>query len=264
MSTLQDIDLAVNIPPNAPMHIYSAAAEKCLEWNRPDSALKVCDLGLKRHPSYAGLRLFRAEALLLEQRVEHAEEDLRAVLGAEPQHPRALKLLGHTLMTQGRFRDALPVLERAEFILVGDPDIPEWLAAAEQGAEQEALAPPEPEAARPDRTAAEMAERLEGLLSLPGALAASIECGELERHDGPEWEAYGSALDEIQRMKERMAAVLDLSGLGPLSDITMHEGAAMVTAHWGAESSVRLAVDGRTREGLIAWQCRKALGEVAE
>ncbi len=264
MSTLQEIDLAVNIPQNAPMHIYAAAAEKCLEWSRPDSALKVCDLGLQRHPSYAGLRLFRAESLLLQNRAEHAEADLRAVLLAEPQHPRALKLLGHTLMTQRRFREALPVLERAEFILMGDQDIPQWLAAAEKGAEAEALAPPDAPTVDAAPGASEVAGRLADLVSVPGALAASVTLGQWESHGGPEWDAYETALKGMRALEESMGSVLSEAGFGPLTDISLHEGAALLTAHFAEDATVRMAADGRTREGLVAWQCRKALGEVAE
>lgn len=262
MATLQEIDLAVNIPANAPPHIYAAAAEKCLEWSRPDSALKVCDLGMQRHPSYAGLRLFRAEALLLQNCPGPAEEDLRAVLAAEPQHPRALKLLCHTLMLQSRFRDALPMLERAEFLLMGDTDIPEWLSRAEEGARAEAEAPPEPPAT--GLSALEMQERVEDLVSLPGVLAAAFTAGGRTAHGGPEWESAGPAVEAMRGLEEALAAVLEEIGFGPATDITLREDAVVLTAHYAGDASVRMIADARTREGLVAWQCRKALGVGAE
>jgi len=54
MASTQDMSMAVNIPPNAPQHVYAAAAEQALEWGRADGALQVADLGLSRHPGYTG------------------------------------------------------------------------------------------------------------------------------------------------------------------------------------------------------------------
>jgi len=262
MARTQEPSIAVNIPINAPPHVYAAAAEQCLEWGRPDDALKVSDLGLERHPSYAGLRLFRAEALLLNGRAEQGEEDLRAVLVAEPQHPRALKQLARLLVVQRRFREALPILERAEFILISDQDIPQWLQIAEQGALQEPETPLQPlelPVQVPD-----LSERCSELLETPGVLAVSISDGTRERHCGAEWDHHANAVTRLREMETQMAGVLAEAGFGSLVDAYVHMGETTVMSHHRAKMTVCVAADSRTREGLIAWQCRKALGEASE
>jgi tetratricopeptide (TPR) repeat protein len=239
--------------------VYAAAAEQALEWGRPEAALEVSELGLSRHPAYAGLRLFRAEALLLHKRFDEGEADLRAVLAAEPQHPHAIKTLAHLLMSRGRFRDALPILERAEFILMGDPDIPEWLKAAEAGAENEEVATPVAFLDLP-----ETSERLRELAAVPGVRAISLTSGEESRSAGLAAGEMAPALQRLAALEADIASVLTDAGFGQLTDVSLQCGDMAWSTCAGPMATVRVAADARTREGLVQWHCKKIVGEAAQ
>jgi tetratricopeptide (TPR) repeat protein len=258
MADQQKPAMAVNIPANAPPHVYAAAAEQALEWGRPEAALEVSELGLARHPAYAGLRLFHAEALLMHQRFEEGEVDLRAALAAEPQHPRATKTLAQLLMSQGRFREALPILERAEFILMGDPEIVEWLRTAEQGAENEAVAEPLKYLDSP-----ETAERLREMALAPGNRAISLSSGGDTRSAGADAGPLASNLERLATLEGSIASVLTDVGFGTLTDMSLQGGDTAWSSHSCPLAVVRVVSDARVREGLIAWHCQKLMGEAA-
>lgn len=251
--------MAVNIPPNAPPHVYGAAAEQALEWGRPEAALEISELGLSRHPAYAGLRLFRAEALILQKRFDEGEEDLRAVLAAEPQHPHAIKTLAHLLMSRGRFRDALPILERAEFILMGDPDIPDWLKAAEQGAENEETTAPVAFLDLP-----ETSERLHELVAVPGVRAIMLDSGDQTRSGGLAAGELAPAMQRLAALEADIASVLTEVGFGAVTDVSIQGGDIAWTSCAGPMATARVAADSRTREGLVLWHCKKIVGEAAQ
>jgi tetratricopeptide (TPR) repeat protein len=259
MAETNQSSMAVNIPPNAPPHVYAAAAEKALEWGQPETALQVSELGLSRHPSYAGLRLFRAEALLLDKRFDEGEADLRAVLASEPQHPRAIKTLAQVLMARGRFREALPILERAEFILMGDPDIPAWLQAAESGAEEEADVVPVSFLDLPETT-----ERLREMSLVPGIRAVSLSSGGETRSAGVEAGDLLPGMKRLSLLEGAMASVLADAGFGALIDVSVQSGDIAWTSHSGPMAALRVAADARVREGLVSWHCKKITGEGAE
>jgi tetratricopeptide (TPR) repeat protein len=259
MAETNQTAMAVNIPPNAPPHVYAAAAEKALEWGRPETALEVSELGLSRHPSYAGLRLFRAEALLLDKRFEEGEADLRAVLASEPQHPRAIKTLAQVLMALGRFREALPILERAEFILMGDPDIPAWLKAAEDGAEDEVEIEPVGFLDLP-----ETMERLREMSLIPGIRALALSCGGESRSAGVEAGDLLPGLQRLSHLEGAMASVMADAGFGALIDVSVQSGDIAWTSHSGPMAALRVAADVRAREGLVSWHSKKITGEAGE
>lgn len=258
MARTKDPFILVEIPPNAPPHIYCAAAEQCIERGQGQNALRISNLGLERNPSYTSLRLYRAEALRLCGEAENGEDDLRAVLAAEPQHPRALKCLSGLLMTQERFEEALPVLERAEFILMNDPDIGRWIEIAEQ-----AIREAEEHGSAPSGTMSEadIIGRLTALVDTPGVLGVSLRDGDAERHGGPEWSRMAPAMEPLRGMEGRVGLVLSDVGFGALVDSSLHRGETTLTAHHKGARRVCVMADGRAREGLIAWQCRKALAE---
>lgn len=256
MADSQKPAMAVNIPLNAPPHVYAAAAEQALEWGRPETALEVTDLGLSRHPAYAGLRLFRAEALLLDKQFDEGEKDLRAVLASEPQHPRAIKTLAHLLMSRGRFRDALPILERAEFILMGDPDIPDWLRAAEEGAEHE-----EAVASVTFLDLPETMERLRELAAVPGVHGVTLHSSGESRAAGAHVAEMSAALERLARLEADIASVLAEVGFGVVTDVGLQGGDISWTSCAGSMATVRVAADARAREGLVQWHCKKLVGE---
>ncbi|HEY3267901.1 MAG TPA: hypothetical protein VGM37_13300 [Armatimonadota bacterium] len=256
----QDMSMAVNIPPNAPPHIYAAAAAQFLEWGRADGALRVSELGIARHPNYTGLRMFRAEALILHRRIEQGEEDLRAVLAAEPQHPRAVKVLAHLLMTQKRFREAVPLLERAEFICMGDPDIPAWLDAAEKGAEEQAAAPPPP--APPSFVMAlETTERVREIAALPGIRAITLSDEQNHRFFGEQSESDGRATKSMESLERDMGSLLADAGFGCLTDASLQDAESMWASRLSVKATVRVSTDASVREGLVAWHLQRILGE---
>lgn len=256
-----DMSMAVNIPPTAPPHVYAAAAEQCLQWGRPDGALQVSELGLQRHPTYTGLKLFRAEALLLHRKLDRSEEDLRAVLAAEPLHPRAIKILAHLLMEQHRFAEAVPILERAEFILMNDPDIPGWLQAAEQGLEDERNAPPP---AYDFLYSEETSARLSEFTEVPGVQALCILDEFNARYAGPDHDRHKRTLDSMSSLERCMSEVLHDAGFGAFHEAIVHTPDAVLAACKGTQATVRAVADPRVREGLVAWHCKKTLGEDPE
>lgn len=261
MASTQDMSMAVNIPASAPQHVYAAAAEQALEWGRADGALQVAELGLSRHPAYTGLRCFRAEALLKHNRAEEAEEDLRAVLNAEPQHPRALKALSCMLMDQRRFREALRFLQRAEFVILDDPEITEWLSAAEERADDEPPAAPPPPSFlhTPD-----VQTRAQELANLPGVRAILLGDDDDTRLFGRETTASGKALEKMEGVERSIGEVLERLGFGPLKDASLQSERTTLTSRRSASGFVRVASDSSLREGLITWHAAKVLGEVHE
>lgn len=258
--TTEQMTLALNIPPSAPPHVYAAAAEQCLQWGRPDGALKVSQLGLDRHPSYTGLRVFRAEALLQSNRVDEAEKDLRAVLGAEPQHPKAVKLLATLLVTERRWKEALPVLDRAEFILSDDAEIAAWLKQAEEFA---ASGAPDSEGPQNFVFSEETANRVSGLTTLKGVRAVSVSDDRNARRFGEEGQALSRLLDGLEPLEGRIGQILERLGFGSLKEISIQcDDTRLVSHHNGA--ILRVATDSTVREGLVNWHCAKILGENPE
>ncbi|HEY3412890.1 MAG TPA: tetratricopeptide repeat protein [Armatimonadota bacterium] len=254
----KEMSMAVNIPPNAPQHVYAAAAEQALEWGRADGALEVSNLGLSRHPAYTGLRVFRGEALIKHNRYSEAEEDLRAVLASEPQHPRALKAICYLLMDRQRYREALVFLERAEFVIMGDAEIIEWLGVAEQRAGQEPEAPPPPPSFL---FSPEAQSRVQEVLALNGVKSVLLECGGDNRLFG---ETSTPAADDLKRMgvlEASAAGVLHDCGFGDLTDVSLHSEETICTSRRGPKGVMRVAADAQLREGLIAWHLTKALAE---
>lgn len=260
MASNQDMSMAVNIPANAPQHVYAAAAEQALAWGRADGALDVCELGLKRHPAYTGLRLFRAEALLTHDRRDEAESDLLAVLSAEPQHPRALKVISSVLMDQRRYREALPFLERAEFLLFGDPEISAWLADAESREDEET----EVQAAPPDALySPEVQQRVGELLALQGVHSVVLDGGSGARVLGVETGNVVKGLAAMAALEESLGEVLAEAGLGTLTDVSLQTADTQWTSRRGPRGVVRVAAAVSLREGLLAWHTAKVLSEAA-
>lgn len=257
-ASTQDMSMAVNIPPSAPQHVYAAAAEQALEWGRADGALEVCELGLSRHPAYTGLRLFRAEALIKHNRNDEAEADLRSVLAAEPQHPRALKAISYLLMNQRRYKEALAYLERAEFLILDDAEITEWLAVAEEraGEEPSPLPPPPSFLYTPD-----VQTRAQELSAQPGVHAVLLSADDGDRLFGEESHPAIHDLKRMAPLEQVMAGVMADAGFGELTDVTLKSEGTLWTSRRGKSGVVRVVADARMREGLIAWHAAKVLGE---
>lgn len=257
----KEMSMAVNIPPSAPQHVYAAAAEQALEWGRADGALEVSELGLSRHPAYTGLRVFRGEALIKHNRYAEAEEDLRAALAAEPQHPRALKALCYLLMDMRRYRDALRFLQRAEFVINGDTEISEWLNVAEERADQEPEAPPPPPSFL---FTPEAQSRVQEVLALGGVKSVLLECSGEKKLFGEETTPAARDLGRMAALETALAGVLRDCGFGELTDVSLHTEDTIWTSRRGPMGVMRVAADSRLREGLISWHLSKALGEATE
>jgi tetratricopeptide (TPR) repeat protein len=243
-------------PSNAPPHAFAAAAEQYLTYNKPEEALQITEQGLERHPSYTGLRLFRADALLRQDRRTEAEADLRAVLEAERQHPQALKMLCRTLVDDRRWREALPLLETADFILIGDPEIGAWLKEAEVKAEEE----PEPVETGPtpeEEAAAQVAD----LSLIPGVEALVFNASDARVTTGrPD---LALALESLQGLQYEVGQVLEATGFGSLREVTMTCGEEQWYSRRSEAASIHVVSQG-VRSGLVSWHCAKVLGEGTE
>jgi predicted Zn-dependent protease len=60
-----------------------------LQKGRPEAAQELCEEALVRRPDSLYARLHRAEAMLLQQNRAEAEDELRAVIAADPASPHS-------------------------------------------------------------------------------------------------------------------------------------------------------------------------------
>ena len=143
---------------------------------------------------------------------------------------------------------------------MGDPDIAEWLKAAESGAEQET----EAAATVTFLDMPQTMERLREMAAVPGIKAVSLSSGGETRAAGIESAEQTPALKALASLEGDVASILADVGFGMLLDVSVQGGDTTWTTHAGPMAAVRLASDPRVREGLIAWHCKKLTGEASE
>ena len=110
-------------PDDAQM-LYLVEAEILDEVGRPDDAMSVYGEALKAFPDDQDLLYGRAMYAVKLNRIGPAEEDLKRIIAANPEHADALNALGYTLADRtDRHREALGYIERAHKLKPEEPAI---------------------------------------------------------------------------------------------------------------------------------------------
>ena len=103
---------------------YMLEAELVDRDGNSEEALKVYGRGLRLLPDQTQLRYARALHAEKIDRIDIAEQDLRAILEASPDDPNALNALGYTLADRtDRYDEALALISRAYEMLPEEPAI---------------------------------------------------------------------------------------------------------------------------------------------
>jgi tetratricopeptide (TPR) repeat protein len=105
--------LRQNNPQNG-ITLYLAEAEALREAERYQEAFDSLERALAAHPDDKDLRYARALAAEKIDRLDILEQDLRAILAADPKNSQALNALGYTLADRtDRYQEALGYIEQA-------------------------------------------------------------------------------------------------------------------------------------------------------
>lgn len=103
---------------------YMLEAELVDRGGNSEEALEVYGRGLRLLPDQTQLRYARALHAEKIDRIDIAEQDLRAILDASPDDPNALNALGYTLADRtDRYDEALALISRAYEMLPEEPAI---------------------------------------------------------------------------------------------------------------------------------------------
>lgn len=73
--------------------VFAPIADYLLNYNLTDDAQKICEEGLKRHPSLTVGHIVMAKIHMKRQKLEEAEEELRLVLQIAPGNRRAGEMM---------------------------------------------------------------------------------------------------------------------------------------------------------------------------
>jgi tetratricopeptide (TPR) repeat protein len=112
-----------NNPQNG-ITLYLAEAEALREAERYQEAFDSLDRALVVHPDDKDLRYARALAAEKIDRLDVLEQDLRAILAADPKNGQALNALGYTLADRtDRYQEALGYIEQALAQLPDDASV---------------------------------------------------------------------------------------------------------------------------------------------
>lgn len=112
-----------NNPQNG-ISLYLAESEALREANHHQAAFDTLDRALTVHPDDKDLRYARALAAERLDRLDVLEQDLRAILVADPKNGQALNALGYTLADRtDRHQEALGYIEQALALLPEDPAV---------------------------------------------------------------------------------------------------------------------------------------------
>lgn len=100
--------------PQSSVTLYLAEAEALREAERYQEAFDSLERALTAHPDDKELRYARALAAEKIDRLDILEQDLRAILAADPKNSQALNALGYTLADRtDRYQEALGYIEQA-------------------------------------------------------------------------------------------------------------------------------------------------------
>lgn len=107
--------------PQNGISLYLAESEALREANHHQASFDTLDRALTVHPDDKDLRYARALAAERLDRLDVLEQDLRAILAADPKNGQALNALGYTLADRtDRHQEALGYIEQALAILPED------------------------------------------------------------------------------------------------------------------------------------------------
>jgi len=90
----------------------------------------MCEQCIARYPTYATVRIALAQVCEAEGDLDHAEAELRVVVGAEPHNRTSRVALGRLLLQRGAIAEARLHLEHAVFLSPGDATARALLARA--------------------------------------------------------------------------------------------------------------------------------------
>ncbi len=107
--------------PQNSINLYLAEAEALREAERYQAAFDTLDRALALHPNDKDLLYARALVAERLNRLDMLEQDLRAILAADPKNGQALNALGFTLADRtDRYQEALGYIEQALTLLPDD------------------------------------------------------------------------------------------------------------------------------------------------
>lgn len=108
-----------SIPPEMASSISSAL--RAMRDNRPRDAESICLQWLNANPGCANHLRLLSHALMKQQRLDEAEEQIRFALSLEPDFPQLQEDLGSVLALKGQFEEAIPHFEQA---IQAEPSLP--------------------------------------------------------------------------------------------------------------------------------------------
>ncbi|MFO1371957.1 MAG: tetratricopeptide repeat protein [Candidatus Competibacteraceae bacterium] len=107
--------------PQNSITLYLAEAEALREADRNQDAFDALDRALALHPNDKDLLYARALVAEKLNRLDLLEQDLRAIIAADPKNGQALNALGYTLADRtDRYQEALGYIEQALVLLPND------------------------------------------------------------------------------------------------------------------------------------------------
>ena len=110
--------------PDEAQVLFLAEAEILDQVGRPDAAMQVYGAALAAFPDDPDLLYGRAMYAVKLERIGLAEQDLRRIIAAHPDHADALNALGYTLADRtDRYQEALGYIERAYQLKPTEPAI---------------------------------------------------------------------------------------------------------------------------------------------
>ena len=101
---------------NQPLPDKDASIQSAIDYlkrDRPLRAEETCRDYLAKHPGCADHLRLLGHALMKQNRLAEAEEQLRFALSLEPEFPQLHEDLGSALAMQSRFDEAIPAFEKA-------------------------------------------------------------------------------------------------------------------------------------------------------
>jgi choline-sulfatase len=118
---------AIELDPGAMLGHYEMGSA-LLKLDKLDTAAEHFQIVVKAMPDFGEARFGLAAAQARLNRLPPAADNLRLVLKTQPDHFRANLLLGRVLTVQGRFQEALPLLQRAVELEPGSSEARNFLA----------------------------------------------------------------------------------------------------------------------------------------
>ena len=92
---------------------FAQLAEEYRRAGNYDEAVRVCRLGLTRHPSYLSARVTLGRALLELESLDDAQHELEFVLRAAPENLAAIRGMAEVHHRRGHMKEALSTTRRA-------------------------------------------------------------------------------------------------------------------------------------------------------